>query len=140
MLQNGVGCKTIRTGRHTAQHLRQTPLKQLKKLNHCASRIGPIPDRVSFPSSTFEVFWSASARLPARKNAAGFVSMGVSACEAPDAIARTKASGHISLKFDIASSLKDFKGATTLAFVAECCNQCACNLTGSIGLECDLLH
>jgi hypothetical protein len=97
MLQNGVGCKTINTGRHIAQHLRQTPLKQLEKLNHCDSRAGPIPDRSLLPSFAFEVLGRVSAKLPARKNAAGSVSVGALACEEPDAIARTKASGQISL-------------------------------------------
>jgi hypothetical protein len=97
MLQNGVGCKTINTGRHIAQHLRQTPLKQLEKLNHCDSCAGPIPDWSFLPSLAFAVLRKVSAKLPARKNAAGSVSIGAPACEEPDAIAKTKASGQISL-------------------------------------------
>src|SRR6266850_3499578 len=97
MLQNGVGCKTINTGRHIAQHLRQTPLKQLEKLNHCDSRAGPIPDWSFLPSFAFEVLRRVSARLPAWKNVAGFVSTGASACEEPDAIANANARGQISL-------------------------------------------
>src|SRR6266496_1041753 len=97
MLQNGVGCKTINTGRHIAQHLRQTPLKQLEKLNHCDSCAGPIPDWSLLPSLAFEVLRKVSAKLPARKNAAGLVSIGALASDEPDAIAKAKASGQISL-------------------------------------------
>src|SRR2546421_7187970 len=96
MLQNGVGCKMINAGRHIAQHLRQTPLKQFAKLNHCDSWMEFISDRPSLARFAFGALRKVSARLPARKNADGFVSTGVSAREEPDAIASANASGQIS--------------------------------------------
>src|SRR5688500_5437038 len=101
MLQKGVGCSTMRTGRHIAQHLRQTPLKQLKKLAHCDNRIRRGSALPSSPPDASGLLSNVSARLPDRKNAAGFVSIGASACTELDAAARTKAKGQTSLRLDI---------------------------------------
>jgi hypothetical protein len=93
----------MRAGRHIVQHLRQTPLKQLAKLNHCDNwiRLGPDPP-ASCPASV-DAASNAPARLPDRKKADGSVSIGVAALVG-FAATRTNAKGHASLKYATAPS------------------------------------